>query len=304
MWKDMYNKGLKYVYQLYKDKKLKTPEEVKEEFGLNFMRYNSIITAIPENWKLYFQGTSSMQFLPIPPHNYDRLQTVNNISSKIYRYINGDIQYINGKLQKWNQEVNMEMWDDIFKYGKAHKDLYSLTNIPKYRSFQYRLLQRGLITNIQLNKWSLIDNNLCTFCKRYKETVTHLICECEIVQKLCCEVYEWLEEEYGYDISSLNTSVEARLKNQMVFGKTNIINFICLIVKQYIYKQRCQKKELLFVGLKSSILHIKNIEKYIAVKNSKVDKHNRKWNCDVVLDRESEDIEYIDQYTNEYIFNM
>ena len=52
---------------------------------------------------------------------------------------------------------------------------------------------------------------------------------------------------------------------------------MCLITKQYIYRQRCFGKELNFRELKGVIRNVENIEKYIAEKNDKVKTHEKKW---------------------------
>ena len=54
MWRDVYQKGLRYVYQLFSDQKFKSDEQVRIEFGLTKMRYNSLKTAIPKEWKEFF----------------------------------------------------------------------------------------------------------------------------------------------------------------------------------------------------------------------------------------------------------
>ena len=60
-------------------------------------------------------------------------------------------------------------------------------------------------------------------------------------------------------------------------SKLGISNFICLIVKQYIYAQRCKAKQLCTQELKSIIVSTQNYKKYIAIKNGKLLKHNKKW---------------------------
>ena len=55
------------------------------------------------------------------------------------------------------------------------------------------------------------------------------------------------------------------------------LNTLCLITLQYIYASRCLKNIPNFGHLKSKILEIQNIEKYIAIKNDKVKKHESKW---------------------------
>ena len=52
---------------------------------------------------------------------------------------------------------------------------------------------------------------------------------------------------------------------------------ICLVIKQYIYKQRCLKKELSHVECQAYIRTIEQNEKYYATKSQKIKKHNKKW---------------------------
>ena len=40
---------------------------------------------------------------------------------------------------------------------------------------------------------------------------------------------------------------------------------------------RCLKKELYFSQFKLHVKQLQNVEKYIAIKNQKLSKHNKKW---------------------------
>ena len=53
-WKDVYEKGLKYVYQLFQDKQFKNFECMHQEYGITVMRYNSLKAAIPEYMRKFF----------------------------------------------------------------------------------------------------------------------------------------------------------------------------------------------------------------------------------------------------------
>ena len=68
------------------------------------------------------------------------------------------------------------------------------------------------------------------------------------------------------------------LTNSLVEDPKNIKNTICLIAKQYIYRQRCQKKAISLLEIKSIVWKTQDIEKYIAIKNENIDKYNKKWN--------------------------
>ena len=74
--------------------------------------------------------------------------------------------------------MGSDFCDSICDYGKLHLDVYVVTNITKFRSFQYRLLQRGLVTNLQLAKWGIVSSELCSFCHQSVETLVHLFCDC------------------------------------------------------------------------------------------------------------------------------
>ena len=276
LWGDVYLRGLKYVYQLFQDGKYKTEDQVWEEYGLTKLRFNSLKSAIPQEWKNFFISNSSTTYLPIAPHNYDYEVSKGGqgLSKRVYQYISEDILLVHNKYIKWRKELGGEYQDVLTEFGKAHMDIYRITNVPKYRSFQYRLLQRGLVTNIQLHHWQLLDTNMCTLCGKQKESLIHLFYECEKTQILWKQITLWMKEKYKVTFQLNATTV---IMNRIVKKAGHVVNFICLITKQYIYRQRCLKEEINFQGLKSTVRKIESIEKYIATKNQKLDKHNRKW---------------------------
>ena len=67
------------------------------------------------------------------------------------------------------------------------------------------------------------------------------------------------------------------LKNQVLQGKTNVVNFIILLAKQYIYRQKWLKGNLNIRAFERYCVKIENVEKYIAIKNDRLKVHNKKW---------------------------
>ena len=277
MWKDVYDRGLKYVHQLFDDQQYKSHQKVYEEFGLTTLRYNSLKGAIPLSWKEYFHSTSRLLYTPIIPSNYDMTIHVysKGLANKIYKYISDDIMLVHYKYIKWKQDIGENFCDGILDFGELHRDIYRITNVPKYRSFQYRLLQRGLVTNIQLTEWKMIESDLCSYCCKHRETVVHLFVECEVVMTIWEKLMDYVQEIYGTQKYELNP--KAIITNYIIEPKQHIVNFWCLITKQYIYRQRCLKKHLNFSSLKVQIENIRTIEKYIAIKNGKMAIHKKKW---------------------------
>ena len=296
MWRDIHLHGLEYVYQLFEQGRFISFEKAKYQFGLTRLRYNSLKVAIPKEWKSFFTQTPYQQFSPIPPHNYDTCVNVyqGKFSRIVYRYLQDDVMVIHNKYIKWLMEVGTDFTEGILEFGKLHKDIYKITNIAKYRSFQYRLLQRALVTNIQMYKWGMIDSDLCTFCHAERESLSHLMYQCTIVQQLWTELLDFVQDKYL--VNNMQVSVKSIIQNTIMPTRGHIINFICLITKQFIYRQRCMGGALHFPILREIIRSTENIEKYIAIKNDRLYIHNRKWRIDM---NQCEQNDYVLEYVNE-----
>ena len=72
-WKDNYDKGLKYVYQLFSNGSFKSEDEVWRDYNLTRLRYNSLKVSLPSAWKTFFTEHDVTEFSPLHPHNYDVL---------------------------------------------------------------------------------------------------------------------------------------------------------------------------------------------------------------------------------------
>ena len=70
------------------------------------------------------------------------------------------------------------------------------------------------------------------------------------------------------------------MSNRIIDNARNIKNFICLLLKQYIYRKRCFKEKPTFQEFKQIVWQTKNIENFIAVKNNQLAKHVKKWKAD------------------------
>ena len=276
-WKDIFDSGLVYVYQLFDHKEFKTDEQVRSEFGLSRIRYNSIKAAIPREWKLFFRENPTSTFLPLPPHNYDQSIHVykGKWARKVYLLLSDDVLLVHNKYLKWKMDLGEDFNDSLVEFGTMHLDVYKLTNVPKLRSFQYRINQHALVTNVQLYKWNIVGSEACSFCGKDKETVLHIFVECDQVRTLWNQLSEYTVQLFpGTTLHITPTNI---IFNRIGDGKRNVINFICLLVKQYIYSQRCLKSAISFPIFKNRLMKIRSIEKYIAIKNGKLHLHNKKW---------------------------
>ena len=276
MWNDALERQLTYVHQLFEEGSYKTDHQVWTQYGLTKLRFNSLKAAIPKEWKEYFQHHTKTQYMPIPPHNFNQCISIHNynLTKKVYRSISEDRMLLHNKFMKWKIELGAEYTDTLSDYNEAHNNIMKVTNVTKYRSFQYRLLQKGLTTNVHLFKWGIKETPQCTFCGKEEESVIHLLFTCIETQKIWSEIKGFIEEKYQCKIQLTKENV---IFNRIVPKPGHVSNFICLLVKQYIYATKCLGNPLSSKVLIAHIRKVENIEKYIAVKNERLHKHNMKW---------------------------
>ena len=268
-WRIPYERGLLWVHQLYEKNKLISIKEAKERYGLSYIQLYSLDQAIPQAWKEQIRAGIHKFDLDL----YETLVQKQNLARYISKELRNKIHIEREKVVvKWEIELECDLGD---MYIKAFKDLYCTTNVPKYRSFQYRLLHRAIITNVHLYRWKMINSNICTFCKNEKETYVHLFYMCPVVQEIWTQFPEIVKE---FTTEKLTLSSKNVMLNSIVLvNRKNIANFICLMFKQYVYRQRCFNKCLSLYEFKTSIWKVRNFEKFYAIKNNKEDKFNKKW---------------------------
>ena len=264
---DCYKKGLKYLSQFYNEgKELKSAEEMKEEFGLDIMRYNGLIAAASKSDK------ELAKTIRTPDHQQEGVWFE---AKYAYAKINNASANLDEKWKRWKKECavqEIEMMDlEIFK--ELFMRTKSLSSVPKYQSFYFRLLHRAIVTNIQLKYWKLRECDKCSWCEGDREHTIHLFVTCVETAKLWKEVRMLCEQCDG----GLNWEPINILFCRVHENPRKVQNMLCLITLQYIYRQRCIKKTLCVQELRCIIQQAKKIEKYIAIRDNSVRKYNLKW---------------------------
>ena len=273
-WQHAFNNGLIYIWQLYSHCRLKNANSLKKEFGLTIMQINSLITAIPKQWKIFFETYHTCQILPLRPHIAEQVINEKHLASHIYNHLISQIsdEKIMNKKIKWDRELGTVT--SMRQFYVCLNNIYKITNVSKYRSFQYRILHRAIITNKTLFKWDIIKSPLCVFCQKENETVIHLFIHCEKVKKIWDNITTWLKNEFNVQVKIDQENV---IMNTVHDNPRNVANFICLLVKHYIYSQRCLGNPICTYEIMAKIKMTQNIEKYIAKRNNKLKIHEIKW---------------------------
>ena len=238
------------------------------------MELNSLLSAIPSSWNHYwrYRTIDDGERERGNSENVEKFRKCSSTSKIVYKCLNDHGFRANSHVQKWEGDLgcNISSKEFVSSFNNAIR----ATCIMKYRSFQYRLCHRAIITNVRLKHWKMIDCDLCTFCKEERETLVHLFVKCQSTKILwyeACKVY--------YEISK---EVITLSDYEKIFGSSSgvlerVKNLIIIIVKQYIYRQRCLQMPLSNRELKSIIFNVQNVELYYAKKDGIVAKYYKKW---------------------------
>ena len=173
-------------------------------------------------------------------------------SSKVYKEINSYKYAVVHKPCKWESIFDKGIPLNVFL--KYIANLYKVTNVTKYRNFQYRFLMFNIYTNVKLYKWKILSTELCSFCHMFPETILHLLYECFYVKKYWAEI-----TQYIYQLTNQHHDITFE---KVVFVKVvklpmHIINLVILIAKQNIFCFQCSKGKLSVSCVKSEIQFIK-----------------------------------------------
>ena len=266
-WNDL---GVKYVEQLYNRdlNRFHSFVEFKDIYLIknsDFLKYHKIINAIPQEWK------ETLQF------NLDIDSEGSNLVNKLISNKKICSFLYNMQLANLQNNIKAHMkWEQLFdqtelNWKEIHETPFKCTIDTKLRYFQYKIIMSIIATNRFLFKCKIIGSNLCDFCVMHQETLTHLFYECPYVQEFWGQIKRYLEEK--------GIVFELSLKN-ILLGTQNgdkLSNFIILCAKYYIYTCKLNNKVPNVVQFKNVLNERKQVEKIIAIKNDKLEKHNKKW---------------------------
>ena len=144
----------------------------------------------------------------------------------------------------------IDKWMDLFPFLEKldFKTIYILpykiVREPHLQTFQYKILNRTLNCNYMLEKWSIIDSNLCVKCKNV-DTLEHHLYYCNETNKFWNKVNTWVngifETNYEITICEIMLGIpEAKdpyLKS---------LNSIIILGKWFLNSKKTQTMDIIF----------------------------------------------------------
>ena len=176
------NKGLIFLRDLInKCGKFTKYETICNRFPgpLTWLEYLQLTAAIPKAW-LNLDSQPSAK-------NFDNLCSKPHVVSYVYNELianwNRDAE---NAFHRFNKEIDIQ-WEE---YVQGFSNLYLVTNITKYRDFQYRLLLNVIHANNKLFYWKITDSKKCDYCEEAIQTPAHMLYLCPKI----CTIWHGLEK--------------------------------------------------------------------------------------------------------------
>lgn len=242
----------------------------KYDTNIDFLNYFSIKNAIPKYW---YNECNKLTVTTIQkaPRNIQDLTKMNKISKVIYVELRNKIFTKPTSITKWEAELEIVIDQDM--WNMSCNAIYINMFSTKLRTFQFKILNRILPNNINLNKMGIKDSSKCTFCKTEEETYTHLFWSCKFIKILWTRIFNWLNNitETQIEFTPAEVLLYSPIIDEIPY------NMLFCLIKHHIYY--CKLKDTIpnLFGTINYINHIKQIELTIAKKNNTVNKYNKRW---------------------------
>ena len=148
--KEAYQSKLKTVGQLIEvNGDILKIEDICTRYKITVMQANSILAAMPKEWKPLLKSACEKQKESQRKYNYDEFIQKEHEVSKYYKKQNATNSIFKEAFKKWQKSD--ESLDCTFdEYCESFSDLYVITNNTKLRSFQYRILHKAIVLNSHL----------------------------------------------------------------------------------------------------------------------------------------------------------
>lgn len=247
-WKNWKEKGILKIRHLFNAKgdPLSHAElTAKYKVKCDFLSLLKIRQCIPRNWKKELQNNKAISedaeeiILKI---DNKKLNIMSLKCRDFYWLLINRMKHIPTCKIKWLEhfhkleQVDYDIWERIFKLA------FSVTRETKIQSFQYRIIHRIIPCNKWLFNIKIRNSDQCNYCSE-TDDLKHFFIHCEKVKDFWRSVFSWWNR-----ISDVKFKGGGEITECILFGFPGpediitVLNYIVLLAKFYIYKQRLFKE--------------------------------------------------------------
>jgi hypothetical protein len=259
-----------------------THDYLVKKFDVNVpvMSYNSIISAIPQDWKRIINHDTNIL-------NYRSLErysvTINETRKKVIEYNTKDLywHYINVSAKRPTSE---NTWEEVVGLGfteeewtKTYLHAYSLTKNTRILAFHFKLSHRILACNEKLYKWKITDTDKCNRCLTNIDGIEHHLVACPKLKPFWDSTFIWWKSVMHMLFPIDTYNILFGLPNPNNDKIIDQLNFTTLHGMYYIYT--CNRKETT-PDLYNFLLELKNTLYGIKISmtnESREEQFNTRW---------------------------
>lgn len=278
------NKPLRGGYELWKDNGIihikdivnedlscfLKPLELENKYSItvDLMRYNSLISAIPREWKttVFLKEKSFIRavgetdaLVPLLPFK-DTFLSILGFTNKLFSRLLVEREFVQPTaLAKWTSihpELSNANWRQIFTHP------YVIVKSTKIQSFQYKILNRIFVCGTNLFRWKLVDTELCSACV-VPETLEHYFYECRVTYTFWSRLQQWIKSTMNVGIKLNILDILLGILNENNDDFLFAMNYCILNAKWYIFKERLANRSVSFIGYLEYLKNCLIIERYI-----------------------------------------
>ena len=262
-WKSWFDQDINFLEDVFNE------DGTVKNLKVNWLELRTLKNVIPQGWKFLLENDvvadNSLDL-------YDQLSLANiQITKKVYRKLIED-KFAVAKYYDTCDNLNVEKEYEHF-VNCIKNVLYSTNLTPKLKDFQYRLMLNKIITNVELKEWGIKTTDRCTLCDGERETIDHLLIECDEVVDLWIFIKSICRRndiECKWDTISI-------LWNQVHTNPEHVINQLVVMLKQYVYRAKCMGKNPSVFAFREEIFKTYDVEYYNAKRAMKSVKCIKKW---------------------------
>ena len=252
-----------------------TYEQLVEKYGVlpyDVLFYRSMVASIPALWKGQLAEVRLQE--PIDDRVGMLSKRKGNSLTSLFYWERIDTRFIYHDTAKMRWETELHVMIEEDKWQNGFLQIMAVTRSTKLRYFQYRMLNKIIVTNHRRNKWDPPISPLCYFCNDNVETVMHLLYYCPKICGLWNALEKWTR--YYMDIVIDIQPLMILMNNYAGKGK-QLINMYILVMKQFIYASKCLEEIPTFNKFIERVNHWNNVEKLGIETYNQWKKYHIKW---------------------------
>ena len=173
--------------------------------------------------------------------------------------------------RKWEAKLNVNInWKTVFQ--KIHK----IKEI-KLKWLQIRIVHRIIGINIVLKEMGVVENNLCSFCLKQRDTINHCFWDCDVIQRFWSELSNFLNEKCTHAFNLQLSQNLVLLGTERNIRTDCTLDYIILSAKAFIY--HCKNNRCLptLENFKIVLQKRYNIERHNALMSNALQQFNAQW---------------------------